>query len=126
MAIDIQTIEKELRPYKDVLANHPLYQQIQSIESIKIFMEYHVFAVWDFMSLLKSLQQTITCVQVPWVPVSNPTLARFINEIVWGEESDLDHLGQAKSHYDMYLESMHEVGAQTTSINDFLTLLRSG
>ena len=77
---EIQTLEKAIQPLRETLQKHPLYQSLNSLKDVGIFMELHVYAVWDFMSLLKSLQQQLTCVSVPWMAPKNPTLSRFINE----------------------------------------------
>jgi hypothetical protein len=104
------------------LAHHPLYSSLNHLNAIKHFMHYHVFAVWDFMSLLKSLQRYMSCVSVPWRPSPYPTeMVRLINQIVLGEESDLDQEGRAISHFDLYLKGMEELGASTALIRDFLT-----
>lgn len=108
------------------LVQHSVYQLIDSAEALKTFMESHVFAVWDFMTLLKSLQNSQTCVSVPWLPTPNRATARFINEIVCGEESDEDGAGGHISHFDLYLEAMAECGASCESIDAMLHSLRQG
>jgi hypothetical protein len=104
-----------------ILTNHPVYQSFNDLDSIRHFMGYHVFAVWDFMSLLKSLQNHLTCVEIPWRPSIYPAeMVRLINQIVVGEESDLGPDGKATSHFDLYLKGMVEVGADIRPIKKFL------
>ena len=106
------------------LANHPLLASplIQNKEELKIFMESHVYAVWDFMSMVKYLQNAIVPTSVPWMPntLTRSSSARLINEIVLAEESDLSINGGSGSHFDLYCQSMMEVGADTTGINTFI------
>jgi len=89
-------------------------------------MQHHVFAVWDFMSLLKTLQQRLSCTQVPWLPPMNRQGCRLVNEIVLGEESDEDGAGGYASHFELYHQSMQQCGADTTIIDHFLNELRAG
>ncbi|MCO4755626.1 MAG: DUF3050 domain-containing protein [Bacteriovoracaceae bacterium] len=115
---------QEINEKQTKLANHPLYSDIKSIEELKIFMKWHVFAVWDFMSLLKSLQRQITSIELPWMESNySPELVRLINEIVLGEESDVDFNGRPSSHFALYLEAMEEIGADTQPIKSFLSEL---
>jgi hypothetical protein len=107
------------------LEDHALYRKIKTVGDLRLFMESHVFAVWDFMSLLKSLQVTLTCVSIPWMPGPYAESGRLINEIVVGEESDL-YQGRAISHFELYLEAMKEAGANTEPIGGFLQHLREG
>jgi hypothetical protein len=108
-------IEQRIAPLQKRLAEHPLYASIQTLAHLRVFMESHVFAVWDFMSLLKSLQRALTSVEVPWVPAEHPASRRFINEIVLGEESD-EYEGRPVSHFEIYLEAMGRAGASTAAI----------
>jgi hypothetical protein len=126
---DAQLALTELRTVieaeRAAVIKHPVYQQLDTLRDVMTFTEHHVFAVWDFMSLLKNLQQQLTCVEVPWVPRGTPTATRLINEIVLGEESD--EFGDSYvSHFELYLAAMEEAGADTKPINAFLDLIRSG
>jgi hypothetical protein len=113
-----------LIPLKQKLETHPIFERINSVEELKIFMEHHVFAVWDFMSLLKKLQKDLVPNGSPWIPNPNGNLVRFINEIVMEEESD-QAFGKGNeitytSHYQIYLDAMSEVGASTNMITEFV------
>src|ERR1700758_3219791 len=108
------------------LLDHPLYAEVTSVADLRRFMEDHVFAVWDFMSLLKRLQQDMTCTRVPWFPAENARAARLINDIVIGEETDVDLDGSYVSHLDLYLRAMADVGASTSQFDAFRSLVQVG
>ncbi|KSU80902.1 MULTISPECIES: DUF3050 domain-containing protein [Fictibacillus] len=116
----------DLTEVREELIQHPLYKQLTNAERVKILMKHHVFAVWDFMSLLKKLQIKLTCVSLPWMPAPHPEYARFINEIVLGEETDEDGEGGFISHFELYLKGMKEVKADTNPIVTYLTRIKEG
>jgi DUF3050 family protein len=109
-------LRETLAPLRNALLNHPIYVEVNSLGRLRVFMQLHVFAVWDFMSLVKRLQGELTCNQLPWTPPARAPLARFANEVVLGEESDLGLDGNPISHFELYLRAMDEIGADSTKI----------
>jgi hypothetical protein len=116
----------QIRPLKEKLILHPMYQSIKSPQHIHNLMSHHVFAVWDFMSLLKSLQKDLTCVDIPWIPVGNANTRYLINEIVTGEESDINPAGGRISHFELYLLAMQQAGCDTVVIEQLIQNLKTG
>ena len=116
----INTIQEQIRSYKQQLLHHSLYEKVTTLEELHVFLENHVYAVWDFMSLLKALQVKLTCTTTPWMPVGNSEVRYLINEIVVAEETDLALDGTRQSHYEMYVDAMKACGASTSQINVFL------
>lgn len=118
-------LETELQPLRQTLLEHPLYERLGEISALRLFMEHHVFAVWDFMSLLKALQRSLSCVEIPWVPRGPVKSRRLILEIVLGEECDeID--SEFLSHFELYRRAMRECGANTAAIQDLIGCLEHG
>jgi len=115
-----------LEPLKSSLRNHRLYELIADEESVRFFMQRHVVCVWDFMSVVKSLQQDLAGTSLPWVPPQNPLAARLINEIMLDEESDDLPGGGYGSHYNLYLMAMDELGCDTQPMTSLIDALRLG
>ena len=121
----IDKLKGAIEPARQKVIKHPLYHQLSSVDAVLTFMEYHAFAVWDFMSLLKSLQRSLTCVELPWVPTGPTGSRRLINDIVLVEESD--ELGSGfTSHFELYLQGMQTSGADTKPVTAFLEALSAG
>lgn len=121
----ITQLKKDIAPVREELVQHPLYTNMQTLQQLKQFTQWHVFAVWDFMSLLKSLQHQLTCTTSPWLPVGNSNTRYLINEIVLGEESDVDEAGNRTSHFELYLKAMKTMNADTTQIEQLLVYLQN-
>ena len=116
----------DLADVRERLVRHRIYGLVNSASRLRRFMESHVFAVWDFQSLLKAMQQRLTCTTIPWVPTPDPEARRLVNEIVLDEESDELPEGGAASHFELYLEGMRAAGADTGPIDRMIEALRSG
>jgi len=121
----LNQLKERIKPLRQQIIDHNVYAAINTPEDLTVFMRYHVYAVWDFMCLLKALQHRLTCTSVPWFPVGNPNTRYLINEIVVGEESDIDANGLRKSHFELYLEAMKKCNADTLGIETFLASLKA-
>ncbi|UXD67850.1 DUF3050 domain-containing protein [Sphingobacterium faecium] len=122
----IKNVNAYIAVERNQLLVHPLYFKIKTIEDLQVFMQGHIYAVWDFMSLLKALQQKLTCTTIPWYPSKFPNTRYLINEIVVAEESDEYIDGRRLSHFEMYLDALHALGGDSHEINQFLEQVYAG
>ena len=118
-----------IESFRARLAAHPVYEAVATVRDLRFFMAHHVYSVWDFMSLIKSLQNTVAPARVPWVPAGDGDVRRFINELVLEEESDQGppdggKQGAFSSHFELYLGAMAEIGADTAPVMTFIRDVR--
>jgi DUF3050 family protein len=121
----VERLKAAVTTARQRVVGHQVYGGLTNLESVQVFMQYHVFAVWDFMSLLKSLQRNLTCIEVPWIPTGPTGSRRLINDIVLVEESDELSSGFT-SHFELYLDGMTQAGADRTAVDTFIELIRQG
>ncbi|MCS3553945.1 MULTISPECIES: DUF3050 domain-containing protein [unclassified Sphingobacterium] len=122
----INNVNAFIAAERNQLLAHPLYYKIKTIEDLQVFMQGHIYAVWDFMSLLKALQQKLTCTTTPWYPSKFPNTRYLINEIVVAEESDEYIDGRRLSHFEMYLDALDTIGGDSSEVNNFLQNVYEG
>jgi hypothetical protein len=113
-----------IEPLRVKLEAHPIYAAVQSVDDLRVFMQHHVYSVWDFMSLIKYLQHQVAPARWPWTPGGDASVQRFINELVLEEETDIALPGQDgfTSHYLLYLAAMREVGADAETPARFVQM----
>jgi len=129
LVVDVAPLRRltdALEPLRQRLVAHPLYGSLHTADDLRVFMRHHVFAVWDFMSLLKALQSTCTCTAVPWVPRGDPAVRRLLHEIVLAEESDVDARGEVASHFELYLRAMRSFHVETHAIDAVIAAVTRG
>ena len=122
----ILSLNRRIEAQRKAILHHALYPKMISLKEVRVFMEHHIYAVWDFMSLLKTLQRSLTSVETAWVPTEDRASRKLINEIVMAEESDVDLNGDPASHYELYLDAMRQAGAETRPIIRFVQTLQRG
>ncbi|GLY05384.1 MULTISPECIES: DUF3050 domain-containing protein [Actinoplanes] len=121
----ISRIRAAVQPVRAQVTAHPIYHRLTTRSAVAAFAEQHVYAVWDFMSLLKSLQIDLTGVRLPWRPQGSPVVRRLINDIVLAEESD-EINGEYLSHFELYRRAMTGLGADTGPLDRFIAALDEG
>jgi hypothetical protein len=114
--------------FENTLENHPIYAAVRNVQDLRIFMQHHVYSVWDFMSLIKYLQSVIAPSQYPWSHQGDASVRRFINELVLEEETDEGlEPGTFTSHFRLYQQAMREIGADVTLSSRFVdTVVKAG
>lgn len=117
-------LETTIQPLIDQIIHHPLFPAITTLEMLARFSEYHVYAVWDFIVLLKSLQDKLAPIQPLWLPPSNYLGCHLVNSMVTEEESDALPDGRYLSHFDLYIEAMQQSGADISAVLQFLADIR--
>ena len=109
------------------LYNHTLYSSIKNSDHIRIYMHNQVWCVWDFMTLVKSIQLKLMPPSILWQPPKYPTLGAYIYEVLLTEETDNSiRQNENASHFQTYLEAMKQSKVDTKSIDKFISLLLKG
>ncbi|HVV67422.1 MAG TPA: DUF3050 domain-containing protein [Gammaproteobacteria bacterium] len=125
MHTKISHIIAAISPLVDAIQQHKLLTAIDSIEKLRLFTEIHVYAVWDFMALLKALQRKLTSIQSLWTPPINSMGCHLINTLLSEEESDYLLDGRYLSHFELYQEAMWHCGANIQPITGFISDIKA-
>ena len=118
---------ENVKKLRKELAIHPVYAAVTDMNDLTTFMQHHIYSVWDFMSLVKYLQNEIAPAQTPWLPFGDAKVQRFINDIVLEEETDVgialeDGTPTYTSHFNLYAQAMEEVKVGSSQlIREFIS-----
>ena len=122
---------ENVKKLRKELATHPVYAAVTDMNDLTIFMQHHIYSVWDFMSLVKYLQNKIAPARTPWIPLGDAQVQRFINDIVLEEETDVgipleDGTPTYTSHFNLYAQAMEEVKVGSSQlIREFVSKVAS-
>jgi hypothetical protein len=117
-----------ITPLQVRLDQHRVYAALHNRQDLAVFMQHHIYSVWDFMSLIKYLQARLAPAVMPWVPGNTSSAVKhFINSLVLEEESDcLSADGETPvyaSHFELYCRAMEEVGADPATPRQFVEVV---
>ena len=116
-----QKLIKLIEAKTQKLSHHEVYSKVTSRAQISCFMSYHIFAVWNFIKLLKSLQiKTSIALRSQALECSGET-RDLIGKIVFAEESELYPYGQPTEYFAVYLGAISELEVNSNFLWTFLT-----
>lgn len=102
-----------------------VFPRLDSLQTLRAFLEYRVHVEWVSMVLLKTLQQRLTGAALPWRPSLLPgDVVRALDLTVTAEESDRAADGHVMSRYELCLAVMDEIGADPAPTRDFVRTQR--
>ena len=119
--------QNSIAPFNSKLINHKIYGQISDMRKTKIFMESHVFSVWEYLTMLKALQRELATRDISFLHENVPDLPYLINQIVLNEEIEEESRGEylsAMGLYQLYINSMDEIGADSNPIKYFVDCIK--
>lgn len=114
-----------IRQLTNRVITHQLFRMLHSLDAVRVFMEHHVWCVWDFMCLAKSIQEGLSP-KDPWHPSAYPEELFRINEILATEETDVGPQGTRTSHFQIFVRAMQRAGASTAAVEAFTAAIASG
>jgi hypothetical protein len=119
----IDAFDQAITPLLKVLATHKVFCSINSIAHARVYLQHQVFAVWDFMCLLKSLYRKLSTKDI-WYPPTSSISVHLIGSIMLEEESDINEQGDRESHFETFVRAMEELDTDTSQIRGFIAWIK--
>ena len=120
----LSQLELTIAPLVAAINQHPIFSAIDSIDRLRRFAQIHVYAVWDFMCLLKALQRKLSFTNLLWLPPLDHLGCHLVNTMLAEEESDFIAEKRYLSHFELYLEAMQQCGADIAPISAFINEIK--
>ncbi len=122
----IESFLQTVQPLRKQIVHHDIFQQLDSLEHLQLFMESHAFVVWEDLSIVRAFQKSKNKDFVPWALRENAAQMRSLYATLLLAEADLDMEGKPQNHLDLYIQAMEEVGANTSKIGLLMRYLEQG
>lgn len=123
---DLAPLWTRVRDLSATASVHPLFSKLNSLGALRTYMEYHVWCVWDFMVLARSLRDGLENDAAEWLPSAYPGALSEILEILRSEETDKGPDGRLTSHFEVFVAAMRAAGADCGPIDGFMRRVAQG
>ncbi len=121
--------DPEVISLRKQIIEHDAFKNIKTQNDLTIYMEHHIFQVWDFMIILKAIQFWMNNIYKEWYtnfscwhPRIPWRFTRLINEICLDEETDSEL--NNKSHFEYYLKAMKQSWADSFYVEKTLNYIK--